>query len=190
MEALQALLERRAFIISIEWDPNDLMKQSVRTALLIAAAMLMIFGASGYALIVVPDLHGDLVEIGVRPSVLGGTVLHLYFAAIAMFGFALMVSAAAMQAIRGVMPARIPLAIITVISVGIQLVLGMLLALAMHRAIFARGAVRAITLVPYGIVAVIAAYSWQYAWSLNSGWAPVPSFSMWPFRQVPFWPLC
>jgi multiple sugar transport system permease protein len=63
-------------------------------------------------------------------------------------------------------------AIITVISVSIQLVLGMLLALAMHRAIFARGAVRAIALVPYGIVAVVAAYSWQYAWSLNSGWIP------------------
>ena len=63
-------------------------------------------------------------------------------------------------------------AIITVVSVGIQLVLGMLLALAMHRAIFARGAVRAIALVPYGIVAVVAAYSWQYAWSLNSGWIP------------------
>ena len=91
------------------------MKQSFRTGLLFAAALLMIFGAAGYALIVVPDLHGDLVEIGVRPSVLGGTVLHLYFAATAMFGFALMVSAAAVQAIRGVMPARTPLAIITVI---------------------------------------------------------------------------
>jgi multiple sugar transport system permease protein len=63
-------------------------------------------------------------------------------------------------------------AIITVITVSIQLVLGMLLALAMHRAVFARGAVRAIALVPYGIVAVVAAYSWQYAWSLNSGWIP------------------
>ena len=63
-------------------------------------------------------------------------------------------------------------AIITVISVSIQLVLGMLLALAMHRAIFARGAIRAIALVPYGIVAVVAAYSWNYAWSLNSGWIP------------------
>jgi multiple sugar transport system permease protein len=63
-------------------------------------------------------------------------------------------------------------AIITVISVSIQFVLGMLLALAMHRAIFARGAVRAIALIPYGIVAVVAAYSWQYAWSLNSGWIP------------------
>jgi multiple sugar transport system permease protein len=64
-------------------------------------------------------------------------------------------------------------AIITVISVSIQLVLGMLLALAMHRAIFARGAIRAIALVPYGIVAVVAAYSWNYAWSLgNGGWIP------------------
>src|SRR5947209_13021670 len=64
-------------------------------------------------------------------------------------------------------------AIITVITVSIQLVLGMLLALAMHRAVFARGAVRAIALVPYGIVAVVAAYSWNYAWSLgNGGWIP------------------
>jgi multiple sugar transport system permease protein len=63
-------------------------------------------------------------------------------------------------------------AIITVITVSIQLVLGMLLALAMHRAPIFRGGVRAIALVPYGIVAVVAAYSWQYAWSLNSGWIP------------------
>jgi len=63
-------------------------------------------------------------------------------------------------------------AIITVVTVSIQFVLGMLLALAMHRAIFARGVVRAIALVPYGIVAVVAAYSWQYAWALNSGWIP------------------
>jgi multiple sugar transport system permease protein len=62
--------------------------------------------------------------------------------------------------------------IITVISVSIQFVLGMLLALAMHRVIFARGLLRSIALVPYAIVAVVAAYSWQYAWSLNSGWIP------------------
>jgi multiple sugar transport system permease protein len=62
--------------------------------------------------------------------------------------------------------------IITVSTVGIQLVLGMCLALIMHRAIFGRGAVRAIALIPYGIVTVVAAYSWQYAWSLNSGWIP------------------
>jgi multiple sugar transport system permease protein len=62
--------------------------------------------------------------------------------------------------------------IITVVSVSIQFVLGMLLALAMHRAIFARGSLRAIAMVPYAIVAVVAAYSWNYAWSLDSGWIP------------------
>ena len=62
--------------------------------------------------------------------------------------------------------------IITVISVSIQFVLGMLLALAMHRVIFARGFVRGIALVPYAIVAVVAAESWQLAWSLQSGWIP------------------
>ena len=62
-----------------------------------------------------PDLHGDLIEIGVRPSVLGGTVLGLYFAALAMFGFAAMVSTAAIQAACGIAPARVPLAVIATI---------------------------------------------------------------------------
>jgi multiple sugar transport system permease protein len=63
-------------------------------------------------------------------------------------------------------------AIITVITVSIQFVLGMCLALVMHRVIFARGLVRGIALIPYGIVAVVSAYSWQLAFSLNSGWIP------------------
>jgi len=62
--------------------------------------------------------------------------------------------------------------IITVIAVSIQFVLGMLLALAMHRTLVARGLLRSVGLVPYAIVAVVAAYSWQYAFSLNSGWIP------------------
>ena len=63
-------------------------------------------------------------------------------------------------------------ALITVVSVSVELVIGMLLALAMHRVIFARGAVRAIALIPYGIVTVVAAYSWRYAFELDSGWIP------------------
>ena len=62
--------------------------------------------------------------------------------------------------------------LIAVVTVSVELVLGMLLALAMHRAIFARGAVRAIALIPYGIVTVVAAFSWRYAWELDSGWIP------------------
>jgi hypothetical protein len=91
------------------------MKLSFRSALFVAAALLMMFGTVGDTFVVVPDLHGDLVEIGVRPTVLGGTVLHLYFGVLAMFGFTLMVSAAAIQSLRGISPARFPLAVIAVI---------------------------------------------------------------------------
>jgi multiple sugar transport system permease protein len=63
--------------------------------------------------------------------------------------------------------------IITVVAVSFQFVFGMLLALAMHRTLVARGLLRSIALVPYAIVAVVAAYSWNYAWSLsNGGWIP------------------
>jgi multiple sugar transport system permease protein len=63
-------------------------------------------------------------------------------------------------------------AIITVVAVSVQFVLGMALAMAMYRAPVVRGLLRSIGLVPYAIVAVVAAYSWDYAWSLNSGWIP------------------
>jgi multiple sugar transport system permease protein len=62
--------------------------------------------------------------------------------------------------------------IITIVAVSIQFVLGMLLALAMHRTLVARGLLRSVALVPYGIVAVVSAFAWYYAWSLNSGWIP------------------
>jgi len=60
--------------------------------------------------------------------------------------------------------------IITVISVAIELVLGMGLALVMHRTIFGRGTVRTSILIPYGIVTVVAAFSWQYAWTPGTGY--------------------
>jgi len=61
---------------------------------------------------------------------------------------------------------------ITVVSVGIELALGMMIALVMHRAIFARGAVRTAVLIPYGIVTVVAAFGFLYAWSTTSGFIP------------------
>jgi multiple sugar transport system permease protein len=60
--------------------------------------------------------------------------------------------------------------IITVVSVAIEFVLGMGLAILMHRTIVGRGALRTTVLVPYGIVTVVAAYSWQYAWTPNEGY--------------------
>ena len=60
--------------------------------------------------------------------------------------------------------------IITVFSVAITLVLGMALAFVLHRTIFGRGTIRTTSLIPYGIVTVAAAYSWQYAWTPGQGY--------------------
>ncbi|GFG70344.1 carbohydrate ABC transporter permease [Mycolicibacter senuensis] len=59
---------------------------------------------------------------------------------------------------------------ITVVSVAIEFVLGLALALVMHRSLFAKGMVRTAVLVPYGIVTVAAAYSWYYAWTPGTGY--------------------
>jgi multiple sugar transport system permease protein len=60
--------------------------------------------------------------------------------------------------------------LITVVSVAIELVLGMAVAIVMHRAIFGRGVIRTAVLVPYGVVTVAAAFSWQYAWTPGTGY--------------------
>ncbi|WP_407652802.1 carbohydrate ABC transporter permease [Amycolatopsis cynarae] len=60
--------------------------------------------------------------------------------------------------------------LITVVSVAIELVLGMLLALIMHRTLVGRGLVRTVALIPYGIVTVVAAFSWYYAWTPGTGY--------------------
>jgi multiple sugar transport system permease protein len=59
--------------------------------------------------------------------------------------------------------------VLTGLSVSLELVLGMLLALAMHRAIFGRGLIRTSALVPYGIVTVVAAFAWRLAFSKADG---------------------
>jgi multiple sugar transport system permease protein len=77
--------------------------------------------------------------------------------------------------------------LISVVSVTIELALGMAIALVMHRTLFGRGVVRTAVLVPYGIVTVVAAYSWQYAWTPGTGYlanllpnSSAPLTSFWP----------
>ena len=60
--------------------------------------------------------------------------------------------------------------IITVVSVAIEFVLGMALALLMYRTIWGKGGVRTLILIPYGIVTVAAAFSWLYAWTPSTGY--------------------
>ena len=59
---------------------------------------------------------------------------------------------------------------ITVASVSIEFVLGLALALAMHRTLVGKGLVRTAVLIPYGIVTVAASYSWYYAWTPGTGY--------------------
>lgn len=61
-------------------------------------------------------------------------------------------------------------AFITLVSVALEFVLGMAIAMVMHRAIFGRGLIRTVVLIPYGIVTVAAAYSWNYAWTPGTGY--------------------
>ncbi|MBC9225897.1 ABC transporter permease subunit [Aeromicrobium sp. 636] len=60
--------------------------------------------------------------------------------------------------------------LLTVVSVIFELILGMALAIVMHRTIVGRGLVRTSALVPYAIVTVVAAFSWRFAWSQGMGW--------------------
>ena len=59
--------------------------------------------------------------------------------------------------------------LVTVVSVAIELVLGMALALVMHKALFGRGLIRTSVLIPYGIVTVVAAFAWFFAFDPSSG---------------------
>jgi multiple sugar transport system permease protein len=62
--------------------------------------------------------------------------------------------------------------IITVVSVVIELVIGLSFALVMHRAIFGRRTVRTSILIPYGIITVIAAFAFRFAVSPDTGFLP------------------
>jgi multiple sugar transport system permease protein len=68
---------------------------------------------------------------------------------------------------------------IMVVTVGVELVIGFAFAMVMHRIIFARGIVRTSILIPYGIITVVSAFAWQFAFSLNNGfvnaWLPFVS---------------
>jgi multiple sugar transport system permease protein len=59
--------------------------------------------------------------------------------------------------------------IITVASVAVELVLGFAFAFVMYRIMQGRSVVRTAILIPYGIITVVSAYIWRYAFQLDSG---------------------
>ncbi|BBE24054.1 sugar ABC transporter permease [Arthrobacter sp. MN05-02] len=61
--------------------------------------------------------------------------------------------------------------LITLVTVVVELVLGFALALVMHKALKSvRGLLRTAILVPYGIITVVSAFAWFYAFDINSGY--------------------
>ncbi len=58
---------------------------------------------------------------------------------------------------------------ITICSVSVELLLGMIFALLMHRAVIGRKLVRAAILIPYGIITVVAALIWKFAFMPTTG---------------------
>ena len=77
---------------------------------------------------------------------------------------------------------------LTALSVTIELVLGFLLACTMLRIGRGRAAIRTAVLVPYGIVTVVSAFAWRYAFAIDAGfvndWLGLGSFSWFSAR----WP--
>lgn len=59
--------------------------------------------------------------------------------------------------------------VITAVSVSLELLLGMVFALLMQRAAFGRQWLRAALLVPYGVITVVAALAWKFAFDPTTG---------------------
>ena len=59
--------------------------------------------------------------------------------------------------------------LIMLVTVSVELVVGFVFAMVMHRVIFARGVIRTSILIPYGIITVVSGFAWQFAFSLNNG---------------------
>ena len=59
--------------------------------------------------------------------------------------------------------------LITVVTVAVELVVGFAFATVMKSILFGRRLVRTAILVPYGIITVVSAFAWRYAFSLDTG---------------------
>lgn len=66
--------------------------------------------------------------------------------------------------------------LIMVVTVAVELVIGFAFAMVMHKIMIARGLMRTSILIPYGIITVVSAFAWQFAFSLSNGfvnsWLP------------------
>lgn len=84
-------------------------RDSLGRIFLIAGAAAMVAAALVHGLVNVPHLREDLLELGIRRSLVLAVSLVLYFSVVAMSGFAALVVSAATSVLRGkaLTPARV-----------------------------------------------------------------------------------
>ncbi len=83
---------------------------------------------------------------------------------------------------------------ITVVTVAIELVLGFWFAFVMLRIVRGRGPLRTAILIPYGIVTVVSAFIWRYAFAIDSGfvnqWLNLTDFDWFGDRWSAIFVIC
>jgi hypothetical protein len=77
------------------------MRHAFRGGILSLASLAILGSAALHGLVNVPHLHEDLLDIGVRPTLLGTVMLVLYFSVVAMFVFGALVLSSAVRSFRG-----------------------------------------------------------------------------------------
>ncbi|HEV2758567.1 MAG TPA: sugar ABC transporter permease [Acidimicrobiales bacterium] len=84
--------------------------------------------------------------------------------------------------------------LITVITVAVELLIGFGFAMVMHRIVFGRKVVRTSILIPYGIITVVSAFAWKYAFALDSGfvnnWFGLGDFAWFGERWSSIFVIC
>ncbi len=84
--------------------------------------------------------------------------------------------------------------IITVITVAVELVIGFAFAMVMHRIIWGRRSVRTSILIPYGIITVVSAFAWRYAFASDSGfvnsWFGLGDYAWFDHRWSALFVIC
>jgi multiple sugar transport system permease protein len=84
--------------------------------------------------------------------------------------------------------------IITLVTVAVELVIGFAFAMVMHRIIFGRRLVRTSILIPYGIITVVSAFAWKYAFSIDTGfinnWFGLGTFAWFGHRWSSLLVIC
>lgn len=108
------------------------MGNTIRRTVLFVAGIAILGSAILHGLVNVPHLREDLVELGVRRTLIGAVMLVLYFSVIAMFAFGGLVLSSAVGLFRGGQLSRAPLWIIAATYVVFGLVAFLLVSPSPH----------------------------------------------------------